>query len=72
MQAFGHVVIAWLWLDIACVAAERRGQCDSAFLNGKMHAARYFFHYELPRVDAWLKPVRESDDTFSEMDTAWF
>ena len=72
MQAFGHVVIAWLWLDIACVAAERRGQSDSAFLNGKMHAARYFFHYELPRVDAWLKPVRENDDTFSEMDTAWF
>jgi alkylation response protein AidB-like acyl-CoA dehydrogenase len=71
MQAFGHVVIAWLWLDIASAAAERTGQSDSAFLNGKMHAARYFFHYELPRVDAWLKPVFEQDDTFSQMDAAW-
>ena len=73
MQAFGHVVIAWLWLDVARVAAEKLGQSgDTAFLRGKLHAKRYFFRYELPRVDAWLKPVCERDDTFSDMDTAWF
>jgi hypothetical protein len=72
MQAFGHVVIAWLWLDIARVTAERLAQAsDSAFLRGKHQAKRYFFHYELPRVEAWLKPVREGDDTFSELDAAW-
>ncbi len=73
MQAFGHVVIAWLWLDIACVAADRLAGSGSksAFMHGKMHAARYFLRYELPRVEAWLKPVSEGDDTFAQLDPAW-
>ena len=53
LQAFGHVVLAWLWLDVA-MAAERSG----GELNpGKLAAMRYFFAYELPKIDAWLGPV---------------
>jgi alkylation response protein AidB-like acyl-CoA dehydrogenase len=53
LQAFGHVVLAWLWLDVA-MAAERRG---GALKPGKLAAMRYFFAYELPKIDAWLGPV---------------
>ena len=69
LSAFGHVVLAWLWLEQACVAqrvvAEGRG--DTAFLTGKLRACRFFFVHELPRIDAWLAVVATCDDTASGM-----
>lgn len=56
--AFGHTVIAWLWLDQA-VAAKRAlaaGTASERFLRGKLAAMDYFIDFELPRVNAWLAP----------------
>src|SRR5437764_3374332 len=54
MQAFGHTVIAWMWLDVAlAISADSR---EPAHV-GRMAATRYFFRYELPKIDAWLKVV---------------
>lgn len=53
LQAFGHVVLAWVHLDLAVAAASSR-HSEAA---GRRAAATYFFAYELPRVDAWLAPV---------------
>lgn len=69
LQAFGHVVIAWIWLDVA-LCAKKRPADD--FIRGTLGAARYFFRYELPRVAAWLVPVAARDDTCRTMDEAWF
>jgi alkylation response protein AidB-like acyl-CoA dehydrogenase len=69
LQAFGHVVIAWIWLDVALCAQDRPAD---DFIRGKLAAARYFFRYELPRVAAWLVPVAARDDTCRTMDEAWF
>jgi hypothetical protein len=60
LQAFGHVVVAWIWLDVAACAA--RAAADDA-VRGKLAACRYFFHYELPRIGAWLGVVERRDDT---------
>ena len=57
LQAFGHVVLAWLWLDVA-LAVPRPGPAAGAFGQGKLAAMRYFFAYELPKIDAWLGVVR--------------
>lgn len=58
LRAFGHVVIAWLWLDQASTARKLAGSSDDAdFLKGKLLACRFFFELELPKVDAWLSPV---------------
>ncbi len=43
LQAFGHVVVAWLWLDIALASGGDAGR-------GRLAAARYFFDYELPKI----------------------
>jgi hypothetical protein len=59
LQAFGHVVLAWLWLDIA-VRVEGR---SDALARGKQFAMRYFFAHELPKVDAWLAVVASNDLT---------
>ncbi len=73
LQAFGHVVLAWIWLDVALCARSRldRGD-DAALLRGKLAACRYYFRYELPRIDAWLKVVETRDDTCRTMADEWF
>lgn len=59
LSAFGHAVLAWLWLDQALTAAviTAEGPEAEALRSGKMHACRYFFECELPKVAAWLAPV---------------
>ncbi|MDW8336863.1 MAG: acyl-CoA dehydrogenase [Tepidimonas sp.] len=63
MQAFGHTVLAWLWLDVARVAVLRT---DTASV-GRLQACRYFFHYELPKIGPWLQVVRTRDTTCAAM-----
>jgi butyryl-CoA dehydrogenase len=75
LQAFGHVVLAWLWLDIATVALETTTGDASAshgFYRGKLQAARYFFDYELPKIDAWLAVAAARTDTCLRMHDEWF
>jgi butyryl-CoA dehydrogenase len=62
MQAFGHTVLAWMWLDLALAS---HGQ-DAANL-GRRQACRFFYRYELPKIGAWLQVVRDRDDTCAHM-----
>ncbi len=59
MQAFGHVVMAWIWLDLA----RQTGTDPRPVGQGRRTACRYFFRYELPRIGAWLQVVRQRDMT---------
>ena len=68
LQAFGHTVLAWIWLDVA-LALEGR---DDDFAQGKRAAQRYFFAYELPKVTAWLGVVARREALTREMRDAWF
>ena len=72
LQAFGHVVVAWLWLDVARAAVAAAAGKDDGFLRGKLQAARYFFDFELPKIDAWLAVVAARNPTCGEMQDAWF
>ncbi|MBX9613124.1 MAG: acyl-CoA dehydrogenase, partial [Burkholderiales bacterium] len=60
MQAFGHMVLAWIWLDVALAA---QAAPTSPAQVGRLGAARYFFHYELPKIGAWLHVVSHRDTT---------
>ncbi len=63
MQAFGHTVLAWIWLDVACTTlAADAAQAHTATV-GRLGAARFFFHYELPKIGAWLSVVQSRDMT---------
>ena len=74
LDAFGHVVVAWLWLRQALTAAaalsEDRG--DAAFYEGKVAACRYFFRYELPLVHPRLALVRALDATCLDLRSEHF
>ena len=41
-------------------------------MRGKLAACRYFFHYELPRIAAWLRVVETRDDTCRTMAEEFF
>lgn len=68
LEAFGHVMIAWMWLE-QFVAAD--GQAGD-FYEGKRQAARYFFRYELPRVVPQLDLLERLDRTTLQMRDSWF
>lgn len=64
MQAFGHLVIAWTWLDVLrALPAQPARAAD----EGRVRAARYFFHYELPKIPGWLAVVQARDATCATM-----
>ena len=63
LQAFGHTVIAWIWLD---VAASLEGN-DAPAAQGRRAACRYFFRYELPKIGAWLNVVSSRDPTCADL-----
>ncbi|MCW5652402.1 acyl-CoA dehydrogenase [Hydrogenophaga sp.] len=64
LQAFGHTVLAWTWLDVALAALALP---ESAARTGRLAAMRFFFHYELPRTGAWLQVVSRRDMTCASL-----
>ena len=67
MQAFGHTVLAWIWLDVALAAHAQAEVASSAANVGRLAAARYFYHYELPKIGAWLQVVSSRDPTCAQL-----
>ena len=68
LEAFGHIAIAWIWLEQMLAAQDKEGD----FYQGKRSAARYFFRWELPKVDAQLDLLASLDRTTLDMQDTWF
>ncbi len=66
MQAFGHTVLAWIWLDVALASVQLENITLIANNEGRTGAMRYFYHYELPKIGAWLKVVETRDMTCAD------
>jgi butyryl-CoA dehydrogenase len=56
MQAFGHMVLAWIWLDVGLVCTDA-----SPAHEGRRRAMQFFFNYELPKIKAWLDVVAQRE-----------
>ncbi|MFC4068147.1 acyl-CoA dehydrogenase [Actinoplanes subglobosus] len=67
LDAAGHLVIAWLWLEQLLAAEGKEG----AFYDGKRLAARYFVTHELPRIGPMLDLLDSGDTLLRDMDDAW-
>lgn len=68
LEAFGHLVIAWIWLEQLLAVDGRSGD----FFDGKRQAARYFFRYELPKTGPQLDLLESLDRTTLDMRPEWF
>jgi hypothetical protein len=74
LEAFGHVVVGWLWLDQAVIcetAMKRAGAVEHDFYQGKIAACDFFFGWELPKVDAWLAVLSPVERTPLDTPDAW-
>jgi alkylation response protein AidB-like acyl-CoA dehydrogenase len=67
MQAFGHTVLAWMWLDVSLAVQEADATYSVASRAGITGANQYFYHYELPKIDAWLAVVSSRDMTCADL-----
>ena len=68
LEAFGHMVIAWVWLEQLLALGPR----DDAFAAGKRQACRYFFRWELPKIFPQLDTLGALDRTTLDMQAEWF
>ena len=75
--AFGIIAIAWQWLLQAVTAnkALKKGSHlsgDMNFYTGKIYACRYFYGYELPKIEGLIKRLMNSDGLTVEMKNEYF
>ena len=68
LEAMGHLVIGWMWLEQMRAAHGRSGD----FYDGKRQAGRYFFRYEVPKTGPQLDLLASPDRTTIEMRDDWF
>jgi alkylation response protein AidB-like acyl-CoA dehydrogenase len=65
LEFFGIISVAWQWLiqATAVVKALRNhpNGAEANFYNGKFFAFRYFFEYELPKMEGLAKRLMNSD-----------
>nr|WP_245197862.1 acyl-CoA dehydrogenase [Acinetobacter nosocomialis] len=73
LEAFGHLVVGWLWLDQAITLHENLATSSATdFLNGKLAACDYFFGWEMPKIYSWLAVLDPIETTPLNMPEAWF
>jgi butyryl-CoA dehydrogenase len=67
LEAAGHLVVAWLWLEQALAT----GTADTDFHQGKRQAARFFWRWELPRVHHRFDLLESLDRTVLDTADRW-
>ncbi|MDE8346519.1 MAG: acyl-CoA dehydrogenase [Acidocella sp.] len=68
LWAFGHIVMGFIWLDLAGAARKQ----EKEFAQGQIATAIYFCAYEIPKISAWLSPVIAGVSLPVEMKSTWF
>ncbi|OJH37439.1 acyl-CoA dehydrogenase [Cystobacter ferrugineus] len=74
MELFSVLAVAWRWLAQAAAAREglARGAAGQDFYEGKIAAAQYWIHTELPRVAQLVELCRSGEDSYTRMQPDWF
>jgi butyryl-CoA dehydrogenase len=76
LEFFGIICVAWQWLVQAMVVTKAlRNRPDGVefnFYTGKFFAFRYFFEYELPKIEGLAKRLMKSDGLTVEMKPDYF
>ena len=76
LEFFGVITIAWQWLKQATVAEkalkDNPPERDRNFYQGKLHTFRYFFTYELPKIEGLANTLMKADGLTVAMKEAYF
>lgn len=75
LEFFGIVTIAWLWLKQAVVAQKALDNGASGeeynFYQGKVHTMKYFFEYEVPKIQALQERLMSDEKLTLDVDSAF-
>ena len=76
LEFFSIIAVAWQWLkqmvSIHKGLEKKLSRSETQFYNGKFHAARFFFSYELPKIHGLAPRLMDSDRVTVEMQTELF
>ncbi len=76
LNMFGHISIAWLWLQQGAIATSALSTDphidEQKFYQGKLQAMKYFYHSELPLTYHWGTLVKSIDSTSFDTQADWF
>ena len=66
MEFIGTLVLAWQWLKIAATAkaclVKGSSEWQPEFLESKVHTMKFFYKYELPKVEAMAATLTSPDE----------
>ncbi len=76
LEFFGIVSIAWQWLlqalSIQKALDQKPTETEADFYQGKFCTFRYFFGYELPKIEGLMKRLMAADGLTVEMKDTFF
>ena len=76
LEFFSIIAIAWQWLlqaiKIRKALSGKLSESETDFYKGKFQTFRYFFNYELPKIEGLSKRLKNSDGLTVEMKGEWF
>jgi butyryl-CoA dehydrogenase len=76
LEFFGIISVAWQWLlqalSVQKALENDQSERENLFYQGKMYAFRFFFHYELPKIEGLGKRLMESDGLTLKMKESFF
>jgi len=76
LEMFGIVAVAWQWLVQGLTArkalAPGASESEEKFYRGKLYTMKYFFHYELPKIEGLAGRLVETDGLTVEMSEPYF
>ena len=77
MEMLSLVVVAWQWVEQAAAAKKGLSRTDVTavdrdFYEGKLAAAQYWIHTELPRVGTLGALCRSGEDSYARTQPSWF
>ncbi len=76
LELFSIVTIAWQWMEQGVTAKEALAKdlskSEISFYEGKIYATRFFFAYELPKIEGLLVRLTDNDPLTIEMTAKHF
>lgn len=76
LEFFGIITIAWQWLlqsiSVQKALSGKLSASEADFYQGKFFTARYFFAYELPRINGLAQRLTDVNPLTVEMNSCFF
>ncbi len=76
LEMFSVVAVAWQWLLQGLAAARQSTgdlpESEASFYQGKIVTMKYFFHYELPKIEGLRRRLMEADRLTIDMSDRLF